>query len=111
VRVAGDRRVSIRVRCTSGCRGTLRLVEQRRGGRERIVGHADFATAPRTITLRPRIASYARALAGCSGGLRVIAKVYRPGDGAKGLGAFRILSRSRCRRTGGPAFGPPQPWP
>jgi hypothetical protein len=112
VRVAVDRRVSIRVRCPSGCRGTLRLVQQRRGRRERRIGSAEFVRSDgASFVVRPRIARYARALAGCRGGLRAVAQVHRPNDGATGLGAYRILSRSSCRRTGGPAFAAPRPWP
>ena len=110
VRVAPDRRVSIRVRCPAGCRGTLRLVEQRRGRRERVIGSRDFVSAGGSFVLRPRIASFARSLAGCSGGLRAVAQVHRD-NRTKGLGTYRILSRSRCRRTGGPAFAAPRPWP
>ena len=110
VRVAPDRRVSIRVRCPAGCRGTLRLVEQRRGRRERVIGSRDFVSAGGSFVLRPRIASFARSLAGCTGGLRAVAQVHRASS-TKGLGTYRILSRSRCRRTGGPAFAAPRPWP
>jgi len=105
LRIAPDGRVRIRVYCSAGCRGTLRLVEQRRGGRERLIGRADYVLAPGARRIVPvRIAHYARALAGCRGGLRAVAQVRRPGDRAKGLGAYRIVSSSRCRRTGGPAF-------
>ena len=110
VRVAPDRRVSIRVRCPAGCRGTLRLVEQRRGRRERVIGSRDFVSAGGSFVLRPRIASFARSLAGCGGGLRAVAQVHRD-NSTKGLGTYRILSRSRCRRAGGPAFAAPRPWP
>jgi hypothetical protein len=109
VRVAADGRVSIRVSCPNGCRGTLRLVEQRRGRRERRIASADFVSGARTFVVRPRVARYARALAGCRGGLRAVAQVHRPGDATKGLGAYRILSHSSCRRTGGPAFATPRP--
>ncbi|HEV7808054.1 MAG TPA: hypothetical protein VGO80_19720 [Solirubrobacteraceae bacterium] len=111
VRVASDHRVSIRVRCPSGCRGTLRLVQQRRGRRERRIGSVDFVSTANTFTLRPRIARYARALAGCRGGLRAVAQIHRTNDRTTGLGAYRILSRSSCRRSGGPAFATPRPWP
>lgn len=111
VRVAPDLRVSIRVRCPKGCRGTLRLVEQRRGSRERLIGSVDYASAGGSFVLRPRIARYARALAGCRGGLRAVAKVHHTGDRTKGLGVYRILSRTRCRHTGGPAFKAPASWP
>jgi hypothetical protein len=111
VRVAADHRVSVRVRCPSGCRGTLRLVQQRRGRRERRVGGVAFVSGAGSFVLRPRIARYARALAGCSGGLRAVAQIHRTNDGTTGLGAYRILSRSSCRRTGGPAFAAPRPWP
>jgi hypothetical protein len=111
VRVEPDRRVSIRVRCPTGCRGTLRLVQQRRRHRERVIGSVDFVRASGTLALRPRIANWARSLAGCEGGLRAVAQVHRPVRETKGLGTYRILSRSRCRRTGGPAFKAPRPWP
>ena len=112
VRVAPDRRVSIRLRCPAGCRGTLRLVQQRRGRRERIIGSADVARPDgASFVVRPRIARYARALAGCSGGLRAVAQFHRPNDGTTGIGAYRILSRSSCRRSGGPVFAAPRPWP
>ncbi|MDX6681707.1 MAG: hypothetical protein QOG94_1746 [Solirubrobacteraceae bacterium] len=112
VRVAADHRVSIRVRCPSGCRGALRLVQQRRGRRERRIGSVAFVSSGgEPFVLRPRIASYARALAGCSGGLRAVAQVHRTNDGTTGLGAYRILARRSCRRTGGPAFAAPRPWP
>ncbi len=110
-------RVGIRLRCPAGCRGTLRLVQQRRGGRERRVASISYAEAAGTFVLRPRIAAYARALAGCSGGLRVNAVLFPASDDrtvaapGKGLGAYRISSRSRCRRTGGPAFTAPAPGP
>jgi hypothetical protein len=68
VRVAPDGRVAIRVRCPIGCQGILRLVEQRRGGRERLVGSVEFVSRGGAPVLRPRIARYARALAGCPGG-------------------------------------------
>ena len=111
VRVATDHRVSIHVRCPSGCRGTLRLVQQRRGRRERRIGSVDFVSGAGSFVLRPRVARYARALAGCSGGLRAVAQVHRTNDGTTGLGAYRILSRTACRHAGGPAFAAPQPWP
>ena len=112
VRVSPSGRAPIRVRCPSGCRGTLRLVQQRRGRRERLIGSADFAaSAGRSFVLRPRIARWARSLAGCTDGLRAVAQVHRPNDGTTGIGAYRILSRSSCRRGGGPAFAAPRPWP
>lgn len=119
LRIARDGRVTIALRCTNGCRGTLRLVQQRRGGRERLVGEADYGSAANPVLVRPRIARYARALAGCSGGLRLVARLHPVGDdqtsaGAgrgKGLGAYRIGSRARCRHSGGPPFTAPQPGP
>ena len=110
-------RVSIGLRCPAGCRGTLRLVQQRRGGRERRVGSVDYVSGAGRFVVRPRIAAYARALAGCPGGLRVNAVLFPAADDrtvaatGKGLGAYRISSRSRCRRTGGPAFRAPAPGP
>ena len=109
--------MNIQLRCPAGCRGTLRLVQQRRGGHERRIASMDHASRPGTFVVRPRIAAYARALAGCSGGLRVNAVLFPAADDrtvaatGKGLGAYRISSRSRCRRTGGPAFRAPAPGP
>ncbi len=116
VRVARDGRVSIRLRCAEGCRGTLRLVQHRRGGRERLVAEAAYAHGPGTVVVRPRIASYARALAGCSGGLRATATLFPSRNtprtqGPRGIGAYRIASSSRCRRFGGPPFAPPRRGP
>jgi len=108
VRVAPDSRVSIRLRCPEGCRATLRLFEQRRGGRERLVATKQFSGGSKAFTVRPRIARYARALAGCRGGLRTVARVYNSSGRAKAIGAYRILSRSRCSRIGGPAFTRPR---
>jgi len=110
-------RVSIGLRCPAGCRGTLRFVQQRRGGRERRVASVDYASGAGTFVVRPRIAAYARALAGCSGGLRVNAVLFPAADDrtvpapGRGLGAYRISSRSRCRHTGGPAFKAALPGP
>lgn len=116
VRIARDGRARIALRCAEGCRGALRLVQQRRGRRERTVGQADYAHGPGTVVVRPRIAGYARALAGCSGGLRVSAVLFPSRNtprarGPRGLGAYRITSSSRCRRSGGPAFTPPRRGP
>jgi hypothetical protein len=119
VRVLRDGRISIHLRCARGCRGTLRLVQQRRGGRERLVGRASYAGAAGTVVVRPRIARYAKALAGCSGGLRVTALLHPAGDdepflgGDRGtsLGAYRIASGTRCARSGGPAFTAPRGGP
>ena len=109
--------VSIGLRCPAGCRGTLRLVQQRAGGRERRVGTVDYASGPGRVVVRPKLSAYARALAGCPGGLRVNAVLFPASDDrtvparGKGLGAYRINSRSRCRRSGGPAFTAPAPGP
>ena len=110
-------RVSIALRCPAGCRGTLRLVQQRRGGRERRVASVDYAVPAGQVVLRPRIAAYARALAGCRGGLRVNAVLFPAFDDrtvaapGKGLGVYRISARTRCRHTGGPAFKSPAAGP
>ncbi|MEA2143609.1 MAG: hypothetical protein QOI64_2039 [Solirubrobacteraceae bacterium] len=110
-------RVNIALRCPAGCRGTLRLVQQRRGGRERRVATVDYAGAAGQVIVSPRIAAYARALAGCRGGLRVNAVLFPAADDrsvpapGKGLGVYRISSRSRCRHSGGPAFKAPLPGP
>jgi hypothetical protein len=112
LRVAPDGRVRVALRCPHGCRGTLRLVEQRRGRRERPVGQVRYVTGAGTTVARPQIAPYARALAGCGGGLRVAAILHPIGgrngpatsDLGHGFGTFRIVSRSRCRHTRGPSF-------
>jgi hypothetical protein len=119
LRVAPDARVRVALRCPHGCRGTLRLVEQRRGRRERPAGQVRYVAGAGSVVVRPRIARYARALAGCSGGLRVAAILHPIGarrgpatsDLGHGFGTFRIVSRSRCRHAGGPAFTPRQPGP
>jgi hypothetical protein len=113
LRIASDGRVTIALACAAGCRGTLRLVQQRRSRRERVVGDADYGSAASTVLVRPAIARFARALAGCPGGLRVAAVLYPTGSSGrgKGLGAYRITSRARCRRSGGPSFTSPRPGP
>ncbi len=107
LRVARDRSVRVDLRCAAGCRGELRLVEQRRGGRERLVGRAAIVGDSGRVSVRPRITRWARARAGCRDGLRVAAVVFPHGAQRRGLGFYRIVSRSRCRRTGGPAFRAP----
>ncbi len=109
VRVGSDGRVRIALRCAEGCRGTLRLVQQRRGGRERLIGEASYAHGPGTVSVRVPVAAYARALAGCAGGLRANAINFPSSTsprtvGPRGLGAYRITSSARYRRSGGPAF-------
>ena len=111
LRVARDRSVRIDLRCAAGCRGELRLVEQRHGRRERLVGRAAFVGDPGRVSVRPQIARWARARAGCRGGLRVAAVLFPHGAARRGLGFYRIVSRSRCRRTGGPPFRAPLPAP
>jgi hypothetical protein len=111
LRVARDRSVRVDLRCAAGCRGELRLVEQRRGRRERLVGSVAFVGDPGRVSVRPQIARWARARAGCRGGLRVAAVLFPHGAPRRGLGYYRIVSRSRCRRTGGPAFRAPSPAP
>ncbi len=49
MRVQRDGRVSIRLRCARGCHGTLRLVQQRSGGRERLVGRVSYGGAAGTV--------------------------------------------------------------
>ncbi len=120
LRVGRDGRVSIGLRCAEGCRGTLRLVEQRRGRRERLAGRGEYLTsAGQKVVVRVGLARWARARAGCDGGLRVAAITHpvgpdhvsvRAGRG-KGLGAYRLVSKARCRRSGGPAFTAPRPGP
>jgi hypothetical protein len=113
LRVARDGHVSVGLRCESGCLGTLRLVQQRSGHRERLVAGAGFARSGRGVVVRRlRIARYARALAGCRGGLRVQAVLWPFAEHSRGLGSYRVLSRARCHRGGGPAFAAahePQP--
>ena len=111
LRVARDRSVRVDLRCAAGCRGELRLVEQRRGRRERLAGSVAFVGDPGRVSVRPRIARWARARAGCRDGLRVAAVLFAHGAPRRGLGPYRIVSRSRCRRTGGPAFRAPLPAP
>jgi hypothetical protein len=119
LRVGRDGRVSIGLRCAAGCRGTLRLVEQRRGRRERLAGSGDYTVAAGKVVVRAGLARWSRRLAGCAGGLRVTAIVHPVGPDhvsatagrGKGLGAYRLLSRARCRRGGGPAFTAPRPGP
>ena len=113
LRATPSGRVGLGLRCPAGCRGTLRLVQQRRRGRERRVATVDYANGAGRFVVRPRIAPFARALAGCSGGLRVNAVLFPAADDrtaaapGKGLGVYRIGSRARCRRGGGPAFRAP----
>jgi len=116
VRAGRSGRVRIALRCPEGCRGTLRLVQRRRGGRERIVGEASYATNAGTVVVAVRTASWARALAGCPGGL-VANAVYFPArtsprtTGQPDPGAYRVTSSARCRRSGGPAFAKPRRGP
>ena len=104
LRVASAK-VRIALRCPQGCRGTLRLVEQRSRRRERIVGNARYASGAGRFVLSVPVARFARGLAGCSRGLRVHAALYPDGERRRGLGTYRIVSRAACRRTGGPRFG------
>jgi hypothetical protein len=109
--VRRDGTARIALRCPKGCRGTLRLVQQRKGGRERTVGSASYASAAGDVVLRPALARFARGLAGCAGGLRVAAILFATDERRRGLGNYRIVSRARCRRSGGPAFKAPLPAP
>jgi len=100
-------RVNIGLRRPAGCRGTLRLVQQRRGGHERRIASMDHASRPGTFVVRPRIAAYARALAGCSGGLRVNAVLFPAADHrtvaatGTGLGAYASArGRAAVARAG-----------
>lgn len=116
VRVVRDGRVPIALRCAEGCRGTLRLVQQRRGRRERLIGQATYTRGPGTAVVRVPVATYARALGGCAGGLRANAIVFPSRNtprtvGQRGLGVYRLTSSARCRRTGGPAFTAPRRGP
>jgi hypothetical protein len=116
LRVGRDGRVRIALRCADGCRGTLRLVQQRRGHRERLIGAAPYSHGPGTAVARPAIARYARALAGCPGGLLASAVLFASHGapttpGPRGLGAYRITSSAHCRRSGGPPFTSPRRGP
>ncbi|MDX6537812.1 MAG: hypothetical protein QOD37_2153, partial [Gaiellales bacterium] len=119
VRVGHDGQVVVELRCPAGCRGTLRFVEQRPGRRERLAGRGEYLTSAGRAVVRVRLARWARRLAGCSDGLRVAAIVHPVGADfkiatagrGKGLGAYRIVSRARCRRGSGPAFTAPRPGP
>ena len=103
--------VRIALRCPEGCRGTLRLVQRRPGRRERIVAEARYAGTPGNVVLRPKLASFARGLAGCSGGLRVIAVLHGAGEQRHDLGTYRIASGARCRHARGPAYSKSLPAP
>ncbi|MDX6677599.1 MAG: hypothetical protein QOE31_1651 [Solirubrobacteraceae bacterium] len=96
--------VRIALRCPQGCRGTLRLVQQRKGGRERIAAATDYVAAAGGLVVRPQLARFARGLAGCSGGLKLSAVLFAAGERRRGLGDYRVVSRARCRRSGGPPF-------
>jgi hypothetical protein len=116
VRVGHDGLARVALRCAEGCRGTLRLVQQRRGRRERLIGEATYFHGAGTVVVRVRVATYARALAGCSGGLRATATVFPSRNsprtlGPHGIGAYRLTSSARCRRTGGPPFTRPRRGP
>ena len=87
VRIDSKGRARIALRCPAGCRGTLRLVQQRPKNRERLVGRASYDARAGTVVVRTKIADYARRLAGCRGGLRVIALVHPAGDDAREIGA------------------------
>jgi hypothetical protein len=119
LRVGRDGRARIGLRCAAGCRGTLRLVEQRSRRRERLAGRGDYVTASGTVVVRVGLSRWARDRAGCSGGVRVAAITHPVGPDhvsatagrGKGLGVYRLVSRARCRRTPGPAFTAPRPGP
>jgi len=97
--------VQIALRCPKGCRGTLRIVEQRSRGRERIVGDARYVAGAGRLVVRVPIARFARRLAGCSHGLRVQAVLHPDAEQRRGLGTYRLTSRAPCRRSAGPKFG------
>ncbi len=110
-RVRAGGRVPIALRCPKGCRGTLRLVQQASRGRERIAARIDYASRAGNVSLRPKLARFARSRAGCRGGMRVAARLFPVGERSRGLGYYRITARSRCRRGGGPRFAAPRPGP
>jgi len=114
LRIARDRTIRVSLRCPAGCpagcRGTLRLVQQR-GSRERVVGGLAFVSGRQRFALHPRIARYARALAGCRGGILVKAVLFAHAGTRSSLGRYRLVSRSPCRRSGGPPFTAPLPAP
>lgn len=97
--------VRIAMRCPKGCRGTLRIVEQRSRGRERIVGDARYVAGAGRLVVRVPIARFARRLAGCSHGLRVQAVLHPDAEQRRGLDTYRLTSRAPCRPTAGPKFG------
>ena len=107
LRVARDGRAKLRLRCPASCAATFGLVQQRAGRAERLAGSDTFdvpAARGGTLTLTVRIAGYARALAGCRGGLLVQAVLWPFKVHSRGLGSYRLVSRDRCRRAGGPRF-------
>ncbi len=106
LRASRDGVVRVPIRCGStGCRATLRLVQQRSGRAERLIASAGFARSGRgTVVTRMRLPRYARELAGCDRGLLVRAVLWPFSEHSRGLGSYRIVSPARCRRGGGPPF-------
>lgn len=114
-----DRTHAVRVRlaCPAGCRGTLRLVQQR-GSRERVAGQREVGGRG-AISVRVQLAPYAAGLAACAGGLRLRATLYRDAlpmptrnpRTALALGVLRVRSSERCRHGAGPGFERRVPMP
>jgi hypothetical protein len=116
LRISASGHLKLGLRCPAGCRGTLRLVQQRGGHLERLAGSADYAQSAGTRALAATVAPFARALAGCAGGMHVRAVLYPAADEdvvskRRTLGSYVLSSRSRCRRSGGPPFAAPLPAP
>ena len=114
-----DRTHAVRVTlaCPAGCRGTLRLVQQR-GARERVAGQREVGGRG-ALSVRVQLAPYAAGLAACAGGLRVRATLYRDAlplparnpRTALALGVLRVRSTGRCRHGAGPGFERRVPMP
>jgi len=118
LRVRSDGRARFVLSCRDGCHGRLRIVQQR-GRLARLVGKADYSVGPGRVVVKPKIAKFARALAGCKGGVRVIALSQPAGtddykQAGEGTGIrvspYRLSSNSRCRRSG-PKFTTPKEGP
>jgi hypothetical protein len=106
---ASDGRVRIALRCEHGCRGTLRLVQQRAGRRERLVGEAAYRAragaglgARQARPVRAAARRLPRRLARERD--RVCVAHTRETSGRAGSAPTGFVSGSPCRRTGGPPF-------
>lgn len=102
--------VTVPLSCPAGCRGTLRLVQQR-GLREREAARADFSGRGAIRVRLPR-RRFVAPLAACGRGLRLAVLVYRdhpplPTEYPRSkqqLGIVRVSSGGRCRHVTGPPF-------